>query len=244
MAIRENHPALRRRAGQPGRMSAVPFSHNDHYHPLLLRQVPAGARTALDVGCGTGKFARRLAAAGLTVHAVDASSEVIELARALGTPGPGTIEYQQADIRSLSLPTDHYDFISCLASIHHVPFDTVRALRQALAPGGILVILGLARPRSAIDLLKWVILGPPLNLVARLMVWAGERLNGGVDYSLKPPIRSETMTMTEIRHKSDVLLPGRTVKPLLFWRYLLVFHLPRLRSTIRRLTRPIEPTST
>ena len=134
MAIRENHPALRRRAGQPGRMSAVPFSHNDHYHPLLLRQVPAGARTALDVGCGTGKFARRLAAAGLTVHAVDASSEVIELARALGTPGPGTIEYQQADIRSLSLPTDHYDFISCLASIHHVPFDTVRALRQALAP--------------------------------------------------------------------------------------------------------------
>jgi hypothetical protein len=30
----------------------MPFDHNDHYHPLLLRQVPRDAVTALDVGCG------------------------------------------------------------------------------------------------------------------------------------------------------------------------------------------------
>lgn len=46
------------------------FDHNDHYHPLLLRQVPSGAATALDVGCGTGLFARRLAARGVVVDAV------------------------------------------------------------------------------------------------------------------------------------------------------------------------------
>ncbi|HWE92054.1 MAG TPA: class I SAM-dependent methyltransferase [Pseudonocardiaceae bacterium] len=203
----------------------MPFNHNDHYHPLLLRQVPAGARTALDVGCGTGRFARRLAAAGLAVTGVDASPEVINVARVLGCPGPGTISYRQADIRDADLPGGHYDFISCLASIHHVPFDTVRGLRAALAPGGVLVILGLAQPRAVVDYAKWLAV-VPLNLAARLVVWAGERLNGGVDLVSRPPIRSDTMTMTDIRRKSQTLLPGRTVRPVLFWRYLLVYRAP------------------
>jgi ubiquinone/menaquinone biosynthesis C-methylase UbiE len=40
------------------------FNFNDHYRPLLLKQVPSGARTALDIGCGTGQFARLLAGRG------------------------------------------------------------------------------------------------------------------------------------------------------------------------------------
>jgi 2-polyprenyl-3-methyl-5-hydroxy-6-metoxy-1,4-benzoquinol methylase len=60
----------------------MPFDHNDRYHRLLLRQVPAGCRTALDVGCGTGRFARRLARRGIQVDAIDRSAEVIRAARA------------------------------------------------------------------------------------------------------------------------------------------------------------------
>ncbi|MFF7903994.1 hypothetical protein ACFZCV_35360 [Streptomyces sp. NPDC007920] len=30
----------------------MPFDHKDHYHRLLLRQVPRNCGAALDVGCG------------------------------------------------------------------------------------------------------------------------------------------------------------------------------------------------
>lgn len=45
----------------------------------LLRD--SGARDVLELGCGTGNDAARLAATGLTVVAVDLSSEAIEQAR-------------------------------------------------------------------------------------------------------------------------------------------------------------------
>lgn len=203
-------------------VAPVPFNHNHHYHPLLLRSVPEGARTALDVGCGTGLFARRLAASGLDVDAVDPAEEVVDAARALGNPGPGKITYRCADITEADL--GRYDFISCLASIHHVPFETVARLRDALKPGGVLAILGLARPSSPGDLAKWLLAGLPLNLAARLVVHLGERLHGGPDpLGVTPPIKPETMTMRQIRRTSAPLLPGSTVRPLTFWRYLLVY---------------------
>ncbi|ALC23607.1 predicted protein [Streptomyces pristinaespiralis ATCC 25486] len=48
----------------------MPFDHNDHYHRLLLHHAPRGGGAALDVGCGTGRFARRLAGIGLEVEDV------------------------------------------------------------------------------------------------------------------------------------------------------------------------------
>jgi hypothetical protein len=61
----------------------------------------------------------------------------------------------------------------------------------------------------------------------RLIVAAAERLNGGPDGILSPRIREETMSMTEIRRESATLLPGRTVRTLVFWRYLLLYRAPR-----------------
>lgn len=200
----------------------MPFDHNDHYHPLLLRQLPAEATTALDVGCGTGKFARRMSRAGLTVDAVDNAADVLAVARSLGSPGPGAITYRQADVRSAPLPAAHYDVVSCLASLHHMPFETVTALRQALRPGGVLLVLGLAKPGSIADRARW--LGAvPVNLLARAVVGAAERLNGGADATPAPPIREEPMSMARIRTEAAALLPGSRVRVLAFWRYLLTY---------------------
>jgi len=97
----------------------MPFNHNDHYHRLLLRQLPPGCRRALDVGCGTGRFARRLAQRGIQVDAIDRSPAAIQAARAVcaQAAGPGSVRYRQADVTTVELPNGRYDYLCCLASI-------------------------------------------------------------------------------------------------------------------------------
>jgi SAM-dependent methyltransferase len=200
----------------------MPFDHNDHYHRLLLRHAPRGGGAALDVGCGTGRFARRLAGLGLDVDAVDPSARVIAEARARSAAAGGP-RFVQGDITGMELPRGHYAFISCLASLHHMPFATVAALRDALAPGGTLVILGCYAERTAADR-AWSLAAVPVNAVARLAVGTADRCRAGNGGRMtRPPVRQPDMALADIRREAAVLLPGAGVRRLLFWRYLLVF---------------------
>ncbi|MGP3936796.1 class I SAM-dependent methyltransferase [Nonomuraea sp. KM88] len=193
------------------------FDHNDHYHGMLLRLVPRESRTALDVGCGTGRFARRLTEMGMEVDAVDPSARVIETAVA-GSRDRGGPRFRCADITETPLPKDHYDYISCLASIHHVPFGTVATLRDALAPGGVLAILGCYREATLADL-TCSLAAVPVNAAARLaMAGRGE--------PSPAPVTQPRMTLAEIRQEAGVLLPGFRLRRLLFWRYLLAYREP------------------
>lgn len=203
----------------------MPFNHNDHYHRLLLRHLPKTCRTALDVGCGTGRFARRLAGRGIDVHAVDPSAEVVAHARATaGEPADGSPRprFEHADVTRLELPAGHYEFISCLAAIHHMPFETVTQLRKALAPGGVLVILGCYPEKSAADW-AWSLAAVPVNAVARLAVAAAEGRRPAGAAPVQAPVAPPDVPLSRIRRDAAVLLPGCRIRRLLFWRYLLVF---------------------
>ncbi|ATL29861.1 class I SAM-dependent methyltransferase [Streptomyces formicae] len=195
----------------------MPFDHNDHYHRLLLRELPPHGRTALDIGCGTGRFARRLADRGYEVDALDPSAEVIAEAEAAG----GGPRYRQADVTALDLPAGHYDVISCLASLHHLPFDTLTRLRAALAPGGTLLVLG-----CYAGMTPWDVVASPANAVARVAVYATERLRGTYAPPLKPPVKEPDMRLPQIRAEAARLLPGSRLRHLLFWRYLLTYRRP------------------
>ena len=59
--------------------------HNEHYHNFLLKHLPAHCDQALEIGCGTGAFARALAARSNHVLGVDLSPEMIRLARERST---------------------------------------------------------------------------------------------------------------------------------------------------------------
>jgi SAM-dependent methyltransferase len=206
----------------------MPFDHNDHYHRLLLRQMPRNCRAALDVGCGTGRFARRLARLGVEVDAIDPSEEVIAEARELSgqVAGGRSPRFEHADVAEVELPEKHYDFISCLASIHHMPFDTVAALRDALAPGGVLVILGCYPEETRLDW-AWSLAAVPVNAAARLVVAAMDKLHPASAATgrerAKAPVTRPAMPLLQVRDEAAVLLPGCSIRRLLFWRYLLVF---------------------
>lgn len=182
------------------------FDHNAHYHPLLLAQVPPGARTALDVGCGHGGFARKLAARGLRVTGVDKAVEAV-------VPG---VEIRKADaaVDDLGGP---YDFVSCIAALHHMPFTTaLTRLKEAVAPGGVLAILGLAKEKTAWD---WVVslASVPTNIAHRLVK------NDPVGTA---PIQDWHMSVDEIKAGAAELLPGARVRRHLYWRYSLIWRKP------------------
>jgi SAM-dependent methyltransferase len=145
--------------------------------------------------------------------------------RSSARPARRGVHYLLAEITATALPAGRYDCVACLASLHHLPFTTVAALRQALAPGGVLLVLGCYRQRTAADYAV-ALAAAPLNLAARLAVAALERARGAAP-GPKPPIAPAAMTLRQVREEAARLLPGCTVRRLLFWRYLLVFRRPR-----------------
>lgn len=199
----------------------MPFNHNHHYHRLLLRKVPEHARTALDVGCGHGLFARRLEQRGLDVDAIDPAGEVIEIAKQQSNGSK--VRFRTADATTCELGT--YDYISALASLHHMPFDTVSRLRDALNPGGTLAVLGLYDDRPS-D--RWIdVAAIPANVVAKLVVYAAERVRGlPPEQQPYPPAKGTDLTWEQLKQDSSRLLPGRTMRRLVFWRYLMVYRKP------------------
>jgi len=74
----------------------------------------------LDVGCGTGSLAMRLAGDGYAVVAVDSSPAMIARARAKqAKAGSGLrLEFREADGRSLSFADASFDLVTLVAVLH------------------------------------------------------------------------------------------------------------------------------
>jgi SAM-dependent methyltransferase len=70
---------------------------------ILVRHGLGSSRRLLDLGCGTGAHALRLAQRGHVVLGVDRSAEMLAQARAKLGGGNGAIEFREADIRKLNL---------------------------------------------------------------------------------------------------------------------------------------------
>ncbi|MEU5693803.1 class I SAM-dependent methyltransferase [Actinosynnema sp. NPDC020468] len=175
------------------------FDHNAHYHDLLLSHVPPTARTALDLGSGHGAFARRLVAHGLAVTAVD---------QAVDLDAPG-VDFRRVDAMTGDLGGP-YDYVSCVATLHHLPCEAALArMRDVLAPGGVLAVLGLAKEESPLD---WAfsLTSVPLNLVRRLR---------HDDPPQGAPVAAWSMSLREIAESAERVIPGARIRRHLYWRY-------------------------
>jgi SAM-dependent methyltransferase len=94
--------------------------------PFLAPLREAGVRTVLELGCGTGNDAARLAAEGYAVTAVDLSGEAIGRARARFGP---LATFLVADVtRPLPFADGAFDAVMSNVAVHMFPDDVTRTV--------------------------------------------------------------------------------------------------------------------
>ena len=96
----------------------------------------------LEVGCGNGVFARRMAQLGVQVIATDFSEKLIELAKARTIDSADSIEYRVVDATDegqlLSLGANRFDAVVCNMAIMDMTTiePLARAVKKLLQPQG------------------------------------------------------------------------------------------------------------
>src|SRR5262245_50376236 len=90
------------------------------FHLLLIRPAverllgDVDGRRVLEIACGNGLFARRLAGRGATVVATDASKPMLERARLHSSDGIEYLPLDAADAEQLAaLGDDRFDAVIC-----------------------------------------------------------------------------------------------------------------------------------
>jgi SAM-dependent methyltransferase len=103
--------------------------------------VELGARSVLDIGCGTGTFACLLARRGIAVTAVDPAAASLEIARA--KPGADLVRWVQGE--AAALPPLQVDLATMTGNVAQVFLtdqgwaSVLGCARSAVRPGGHLV---------------------------------------------------------------------------------------------------------
>jgi ubiquinone/menaquinone biosynthesis C-methylase UbiE len=191
------------------------WNHNVHYQPVILNTVPAGCGAALEVGCGDGLLARRLAERAAEVTAIDADAGMIELARQRSAGS--RVRFVHADFLTCPIEAASFDFACANTSLHHMDFAAaLSAMARALRPGGRLAVVGLAANRSPADYLIDV-LGVPAHMAYR----AFRGLGGS-----GAPVKDPQMSWAEAHATARDVLPGVRYRRHLLWRYSLRWRKP------------------
>ena len=204
-------------------LSHARWDVNSHYHGFLLRHLPSRCAHALDIGCGTGEFARLLAERSDRVLALDLSPEMVRVAKERSR-GWTNIDFQMGDVLDCGFPTAHFDCISSIATLHHLPVSIMLLkMRDALKPGGVLLVLDLFASGGWADRLN-NIAGFPWHVA--LMLIRNHRLREprSVREAWAIHGRHDTyLRLSRIRELCGSIIPGAQVRRHLLWRYSIVW---------------------
>lgn len=142
----DHSPLYENQHSMRSRLSHVFESPNTRYYERLFDDIAAkhaGGKRALEIGCGTGGYARKLHAFGAAyVRAVDISSKRIAAAKPYEIPG--ALEYAVEDVAARAedaAAPDPYDLIVGRAVLHHLEYQDLlpRLYAETLTPGGLML---------------------------------------------------------------------------------------------------------
>tara|TARA_R110002096_G_scaffold114529_2_gene248434 strand:+ start:2179 stop:2973 length:795 start_codon:yes stop_codon:yes gene_type:complete len=119
-------------------------TNDDEAHTIAeLLQLQPGLRI-LDLPCGHGRIARRLAAMGATITGIDRSQLFLEHARADADRHGVAVDYREGDMRTLSVDGEFDVVLNWFTSFGYDDDDTLRTqltrMHRALVPGGRLLL--------------------------------------------------------------------------------------------------------
>ncbi len=109
--------------------------------------------TILDIGCGNGRHTLVAEKQGLDVIGLDASLELLKIAREKCEGG----KFVRANVKKLPFAPDTFDHVLYIATIHHLSKGRVESLRQAknvLKKNGTILVSGWAREADRWDIPK------------------------------------------------------------------------------------------
>ena len=123
----------------PVRLKYLRDQIDQHWQCDECNRTPLAGKRALDVGCGAGLLCEPLARLGAAVTGIDASPEVIAVAREHAAAMGLQVDYRVGDVAALG---GEFDLITSMEVIEHVadPAVFVGALAKRLASGGLLIM--------------------------------------------------------------------------------------------------------
>ena len=120
------------------------FFRPSHKKLIDVAHIPPNGHV-LDVGCGTGKFARRILRRFPSVQmtGLDLSRRMLDRAPGNCADVSDRIRFVHGDAEHLPFDDDSFDVVTCIHSFHHYPnqASVVNEMFRVLKPEGRLVIL-------------------------------------------------------------------------------------------------------
>jgi ubiquinone/menaquinone biosynthesis C-methylase UbiE len=127
------------------------------------------------------------------------------------------ITFVQGDVMTHPLSENSFDFITAVATLHHLPLRPALArFKELLRPGGILAVIGLYRAHAVQDYAVAAIAFPSSWILRGLRSTA----------KVAAPVRNPGETLHEIRTVCGTMLPGAVLQRRLFFRYSLIWRKP------------------
>ena len=195
------------------------WNHNVAFHRHIVRDAALRGGNALDVGCGDGLLLAHLATVCRCVVGLDPDVQVVARARRRLEQNPQA-EVLLDDVMDPDLPQriGTFETVSCVATLHHLPLEPAMArLSELVAPGGRLIVVGLAANGSLWDWVLSALAVLPLRVVGTL-----RRETPDIGVVTRVPRES----LAEIRRAAVRLLPGARTRRRFYYRYTLIWDRP------------------